>query len=366
VRRRQAAFTLIEMLVVLSLLAVLMGLGVGFIQRAGSGNRLILTTNALASQLATAREQAYGDRRAYVVVDTREDGATTIRNFRYRQVFAWACEDLERASEPDFLKPAGVTVSPDYGREGRYAVFSASGQVTLGDPPWLDFLDGFTLQFRLKPDGRAGTLFKKGTGNGLIVNVIGGSAGRMGLEAKITLQPDAKGEGGGTYDLRTGVREAEDVVEWGSPLIPGRWADVTISYDRNVFTIYVDGQQRAVRSDRKGLMVLNDDAFTIGGGYSGGFDSLVISGIFEDDEDRFDVPPEVTRLDAKGEKPLGKATTVIHFANRSLDPQYHKEPIRLWWRLDQRTTPDGETTGPRRVVDVALSGESFTGLPGER
>ena len=61
-------------------------------------------------------------------------------------MFAWACEDFERASEPEFLKRAGgVEISDGISMEGHYARF-AGGEVTLGDPPWLDFVDGFAIR----------------------------------------------------------------------------------------------------------------------------------------------------------------------------------------------------------------------------
>lgn len=350
--RRQQGFTLIEILVVLSLLAVLMGLSVGFIIRAQSGNKLLLTTNSIAGQLASARAQSYGNDTAYVLVRTTEAGATTVRSFRDRQVFAWPAEDFEKASETGFLDRAGdVEISTDLGLEGRYAIFTPAGSIGLGDPPWLDFVDGFSIDCRLRPGGGGGTLFKKG--DVFLVNVVQGGSGRLGIEAKIRLQHDEMGQGEGWYDVRTGVREAEMVPEWNAPLLAGRWHDVRIAYDRNVFTIHVDGILYAIRSDRRNVMHLTDEEFVIGGGYEGGFDGLVISGIFEDDQDRFDVPEEVRHVTAAGTPAVGDL--LIHFRNRSLDPLYHSTPVQVWLRLDAGPNEDG----PARVVEVTLSGETF-------
>jgi len=352
VARSQRGFTLIEILVVMTLLAVLMGLGVGFITRAQSGNKLLLSTNSIAGQLVSARAQSLGNDTSYVHIRTTEAGDTVSRSFRDRQVFAWPAEDFERASETGFLNRAGdIEISTDLGLEGRYAVFTPQGSISLGDPPWLDFLDGFSIECRLRPDGTGGALFRKG--DVLSVNIVQGGGGRLGIEAKIRLQHDENGKGEGWYDVRTGVRDAETVPEWGAPLIPGRWHDVRISYDRNVFTIHVDGYLRAVRSDRRNLMYMNNESFVIGGGYAGGFDSLVISGIFEDDQDRFDVPPEVQVVKPDGELAVGDV--FVHFRNRSLDPQYHSSPVRIWLKLDEGPNK----AAPTRVVEVALSGETF-------
>lgn len=350
-------FTLVEILVVMSLLGVLMGLSIGLIANVQTGNKLLVATNSLAGQLASARAQSFGSSTAYVLVRTAPDGKTSFRSYRDSQVLAWPAEDFTKASENVIRRGGGVETSTDTDIEGRYAVFQSSGTVDLGDPPWLDFLDGFTIQCRLRPDARAGTLFKKG--DVLSVNVTQGSGGRLGLDAKIRLQKDAEGKGEGSYDLKTGTREAEMVPEWSAPLLPGRWHEVRIAYDRNTFTIHVDGRLRAIRSDRHNRMVMNDQSFVIGGGYGGGFDSLVISGIFESDENRFDCPDVIRRMAPNGNVAAGDL--LIHFRNRSLDPQYHSAPVQVLLEMEQ----GAGKPGIGRVVLVSLSGESFVKRPEE-
>jgi len=368
VARRSRGFTLIELLVVLGLLGVLMGLSIGFIQRAGKGNLLLQTSHSAASLLASARAQSYGNDRAYVHFFAQADGRTIIRSYRDRQVFHWACEDFQRASELGVLTPnSGVKLAEGGipSREGRHVAFGGGGTVSLGDPPWLRWRDGFSVRCRINPDEKSSAkmqLFAKG--KAIQVSLVRGDEGRLDVEAAIQLD---KSDGSiDSYEIRTGqrgkvtrvaeaVQEAlETVPEWKGPVLPGRWYDLRIGYDRNSFAIYVDDSLRAIREFKRLPMRPSTDApFVIGGGYAGGFDSLVIGGIFEDDEDRYELAETVTWIDANGAPMTG--STYIHFANRGLDPRYHSAGVELHFQLDAGE----EKSGPRRTLQIALSGEVF-------
>ena len=86
-RRKVTGFTLIEILVVLTLMGVLFGLSIGFVARAGKGNLLIQAAQSIVSQVATSRAQSQGNDTAYVKVETNAAGETRFRSYRNRQVF---------------------------------------------------------------------------------------------------------------------------------------------------------------------------------------------------------------------------------------------------------------------------------------
>ena len=357
---RRRGFTLIEILVVLSVMGVLFGLSIGFVASAGRGNQLLQTANSLVSQIATSRSQSQGNDSAYVKVDVTESGETRIRSFRNRQVFHWACEDFERASEVGVLNRSGnvdVATGGVSSGEGNHVAF-AGGRVELANMADLAFRDGFSVKCRINPaaDGSANApLFQKGTN--LRIDLKSAGAGRYDIEATIKLAPDRDGAGRGAYQLRTGFRGPKEVAEWQAPIVGGRWQDIQISYDRNTFSIYVNGRLRGMRTDRRNMMQPETQSkLVIGAGYMGGFDSLLIAGIFEDSDDTYTLPAIVVWVDENGAKKSGELD--IHFRNRALDSQYHAKPIDLIFKLDNEE-------GARRRVQIALSGEASIKEAGE-
>jgi prepilin-type N-terminal cleavage/methylation domain-containing protein len=363
------AFTLIEILVVISILAVLMGFGVGMIQRAGTGNLLTQTTSAAANLLATARSSAYGSASAYVTVETTLEGGGALRVYRQRPVFTWQCENFEDASEIDVLEREGnveiIKNAAVPSLSGKHAQFDGNSRVVLENRPWQQFIDGFSLECRVNvpvdTTRQRMPLFKKG--NAIEIAITGEGPGRYGVEATIRVAADEEGEGAGPYTLKTGERGPETVVEWQGPLIAGRWHDLRVSYDRNRFVIQVDGSTRGIRTGRRNAMDpdLGDEASDcqIGDGFEGGFDALQLGGIYEDDDDRFIIPGVVYRDDADGKPIAGREA--IFFRNRQLDPRHHNQPIELRFRLGDEA---GENAPVRRVV-IGLSGETFVRRPGE-
>ncbi|MCZ6574703.1 MAG: prepilin-type N-terminal cleavage/methylation domain-containing protein [Planctomycetota bacterium] len=355
-RRKNHGFTLIELLVVISIVGFLMSLGVSFLASAGRGNMLIQTSNQMASLCASARNASVGNDRAFVVLEGLQKGGVLLRDFRFHQVFNWNCEDLSRASE-DVLMLSGVAMgegdSPS--GEGRHVTFNGGATLNLGNYSWLQMKDGIDLKVRLRPEKAAGsggiTLFNKR--GSYQVRLRRGSEGGYDVEVEVKLEQVRPGGAAGqtqSATLVTGFRDAAEIPEWRQPLHPGRWYDLRISYDRNELSIFVDGRVRGQRTDLNWPLNLEDTPLLIGEGYVGGFDSLVISGIFEEDDDRFESHPTVDWVDADG-KPKGGLYR-IHYRSRRLDPRHHQGAVTVRFRLE------GER-GASRTIRIALSGELF-------
>lgn len=358
--RARRGFTLIEVLIVMSLLGVLFGLSIGLVAKAGRGNALVQAANSFASQIASARAQSYGSDTAYVKLDADEEGTTTIRSFRQRQVFHCPFEDLTSASEDVMVREGDIAIAegPRPSGEGRHAVFS-SGKIVLGAPPWLQFRDGFSIKCMVNPAPDADhtniELFKKG--HAFLISLRRTENGTYDVRCKLKLEENsAANEKGGDYILTTGWRGSVETPEWRGPVLPGRWSSLAIAYDRNRLTIHVNERLRGVRSDKTGAMRLEPETdFVIGNGYIGGFDSLLISGIFEDNDDAVKLPGTVSWVKEDG-TPHANETLDIHFRNRGLDPGKHPKPVDVTFRLA------GEG-GAKRVVHVSVSGEPTVRTP---
>ncbi len=360
--RLKRGFTLIELLVVISIVGFLMSLGVSFLASAGRGNTLIQASNQMASLCASARNASVGSDRAFVVLEAQQRGGAILRAFRFHQVFNWNCEDLTRASEDVLGTSANTMGGIAMGEgglpsgEGRHVTFNGGATLNLGNYSWLQMTDGIDLKVRLRPERAVGsgsaTLFNKR--GSYQVRLRRGSEGGYDVEVELKLKQVRAGGGavGQTQaaTLVTGYRDAAEIPEWRQPLHPGRWYDLRISYDRNELSIFVDGRVRGQRTDLSWPLNLENTPLLIGEGYVGGFDSLVISGIFEEDDDRFESHPTVDWVDADG-KPIGGLYR-IHYRNRQLDPRHHQAAVTVRFRLE------GER-GASRTIRIALSGELF-------
>ena len=126
---------------------------------------------------------------------------------------------------------------------------------------------------------------------------------------------------------------------------------IHIEYNRDRFVIKVDGRIRGVNSSKKQAMRIEAESdFVIGNGYMGGMDSLLIAGVFEDEDDRIFLPTSILWVNPAGEAYENKSLGLF-FRNRALDPTRHPDgKVLVRFKLDD---PDGAT----RTIRISPTGE---------
>ena len=214
-----AAFTLVEMLVVLALFGVLMGISIGMFRR--SIPTRDVARNALLGALRQARLFATSENSPAVV--QLEPGSEadwpTVAALGRRTVGGWHLESPELDGWPESAHGGGLEEEP------RGAIGKAI-RLLGTEPSWIDFgaspaydaSEGFALECFLKIDEpRSQTLFGKGRGFQLRSETDGG------LTAQIqVLRKDEKGE------LKPANQSASST---GPALVPGRFTKVAVTFD---------------------------------------------------------------------------------------------------------------------------------------
>lgn len=227
--RRDAGFTLLEMLVVMALIGVLMGMGVGFLRRKGDALEVALASVRDQVRIAslTARSRHLPSE---VVIDPGQDGPATVRARVLEPVGHWHMEEDPRDDESAGL-PSSVTGLVEPGRFGMARRFDPDARAPLlyvqaGDRPVFDLRDGFSVRVDLRLDERFET-----------------TVARFGTSFELRLNddlvPSAKmvgTEGGG--------RAGPSVSLAGKlPLSLGTWHTLQAVHDGRFFRLLVDDRE---------------------------------------------------------------------------------------------------------------------------
>lgn len=336
-----AGFTFLEILVVMALMAVLLGLGIGFIFGVGKKAIAMQAASILSEAGSRCQNMSAGGHRATLDVRrVRRDGddrlvvMTSVQRNVLTANFPVAPKEqpgLEwyfyGAGEAGLASPGGnVSIDPD-GQSGGAAKFSGNASVDFGSRSGFAMTDGVGISVAVKPDGGRGTstILKCDADGGKLwtLELERLAAGSEAYRVVFTLhlvRADA-GEGVNPTPSRFSTGPA---VHAGT----GKFTRIDASFDGREPSIRVDGVERYVpeaRGARTGTadatlkfqspasgvarLVLSDPARP----FSGLVDTLTVSGVFRTDED--------VRVLPLGVEILGRTLPLrVPFLNGRIDP----------------------------------------------
>jgi prepilin-type N-terminal cleavage/methylation domain-containing protein len=227
-------FTLLELLIVMSLIALILGFGLGVFANLDVGGRVAV--GSVQNVLRSAHNWAVARiAPARVVIDPV---AGTLRAEGHQVVGTWHFEEesLRGAFGIDGVRFGGEIV-PD-GYQGHALSFVGQGprshvDFPVQNDPAFDLTNGFSLRFALRQaSGQGGELLDAGSVIGIETSADGA------IKAHFVAQRSETDETGGKGGRVTIATEPFAIVA-------DRWAIVELTYDRVHFSLRVDGQVRA-------------------------------------------------------------------------------------------------------------------------
>lgn len=314
-RLSRSGFTLMELVVSLTIIGIVLGAGLGFVSSFDPGANAArgLVVNALRQ----ARNDAIARRAPASVRLDPADGSVTARGYAVAGTWRF---------EPDAMGGAGDLPMTLHGFDGQSATTErghigdaldltrGSGgcrmEVDLSEDPIFRLRDGFRLRLALRASElRSGQVID--LGETLTLDV----APNGGLEVEVvTLASDEVGR------ARRGAK-----VRLLSPpglLVPGRWRKIELRYDRRALCILADGVEVARRPESRALAPL-DGPMVIGdrrAAFQGQVDDVVLS-----------VARQSERVLIPGTAVLGMAAPLeVWFdGTGQLDPVQHPAPVEI-------------------------------------
>lgn len=312
--RKRRAFTLIELLLVMALMALILGVGVGMFARLDLGERVAvaLVQDALrsAQNFSVARTAP-----ARVRIDAKT-GEMRIEGMLVVGTWQFEGEPIRGAFGLEGSMLGGRIV--DEGFQGKALSFVGEpprSKVEIpvqSDPAW-NLHDGFALRCAVRPHG------KEGEGGGAVL-AIGETLGlettssggvRAWFSAEVS---DERGE------LRRGGRIPVEAP--AGTLEPERWSVVEIQYDRRSLRLLVDGSLAAEVEEMapvwriEGPLVLSPS----GSPWPGAIDALSVSAV---------AAREQSRLPNGAAFAPGTPPQIVFAPGGGLDRDVHKEAVTL-------------------------------------
>lgn len=374
-RQGERGFTLLELLVTMSVLAVLMGIGAGVftnLRFEAKGTAGIVKTVVRATREEAVRSGLPAR------VDFRAD-EQSVRGTFFQVIGSWQFETAARAYAPNVPRTGTRQAAP---QEGGFWGFDSGALLTWNTRGTIAFHErgGFPGGYLSLADKSAAELLLGGsqtflTDRGFAVQF----AARIGddFQGVLARRPEAwelAYESSGALTARIGLAEAYGeigrqrtagvILMKTRPrvLVPGRFTRVALVFDGRRAQILVDGREEA-RDDRdleRYVPVRPDSTITFGGRGRLDIDDLRVYGVAE--QGPVDLPEDATLSlrGSTGSKTL-QHLSVFFTADGYLDPRQH--PVPLEFAVEVASAKEGR---PPRVDVYRIGLLGTVQDPGER
>jgi len=309
--RREQGFTMVELLAVMFILALLFGMGAGLFKSIDLSDRV--GKPLVSSVLRSAQSWAVSRGAPALVRIDKTRG--TLRAEGQLVIGTWHFESLpiNGAFGLDGTQSGGKLV--DDGFEGKALSFlgepARSGvDIAVKQDPAFDLAQGFCVRCALRVDASASAaVFSLGEVVGLDVGENGALSAWFVAERLDQNQAPVRG---GRIPLRAGPHT----------LVPGRWEQIELRYDRDAFELLVDGA-RVASVDEQARVWQLEGSLKLSPGQTplaGAIDSLVISAVGASEEAEL---PRTTHF-------APETPSEIHFQpGGGLDRAHHPEAVRI-------------------------------------
>jgi prepilin-type N-terminal cleavage/methylation domain-containing protein len=359
-----SGFTLIEILVVMSIFAILMGLGVGYLQNIGRTSRVVQARAILRETAYACKQSSNGGTRA--ILDLREkprgSGTVLVTGAAIAApVLTHNFETLDFVGGDFPSKVNGRVECVEDGYVGRAARFQSGGTIDFERQAAFAVTEGLSLDVWVAPEAGAPRNMTIASAEGswqvqLVPSKVGDA---FDVALDVWLKPDDSEDRGAA--LKTTFRSEAGPVRPG-----GGWAHVQVRYDGVAVSLKVDDLEyapKAVRPrvlagdtpdaasasspDRKRIAVPEGGTVPLtlssaNAPFTGRMDSLVFGGVFRSAE------LERELLGVKLVSP--KLPVRVVFANGRLDPSEHAADVVLV------LAEEANLGGPRVELRLGLHG----------
>jgi prepilin-type N-terminal cleavage/methylation domain-containing protein len=373
-RRSVSGFTFLELLVVMALVAMLLGLTIGWLGNIGRTARSAQAASIVTETAFRCQNMSAGGRRATMELRVAKDAdgneRLVCRAAAQRPILTANFEPPPRdkpeldwfvsaAGDPDTARPVGNVRLVD--EDGKTAVaLQRGGHVEFGARSGFAVTDGMGVDVLVKPAGGAATMTLLKCGDTtqpiwrvqLVKDAVSGPEVYAVVLSVWTVAADAP---------PGAITGAGKPFRTPAPCVPaGVWSRLQISYDGREASIKVEGVERLkpVATRGKGPPVEPPaERFTATANgvaplqlsaaespFVGSVDTLEVTGVFRSNEDERDL------RDVEVLRPALPLRVV--YANGRLDPSRHLSDVLIWL-----VSPKDPDSGTAYEVRLGLYGD---------